>query len=54
MVCTLLHLYIPSNLNPPQHGVKRTRESLAAKRQRESAQLSAYLTLTDDVLSRVC
>lgn len=34
------------------HGVKRTRESLAAKRQRESAKLSAYLALTDDVLSR--
>src|SRR6267154_5726812 len=42
------------NLKSPQHGVKRTRESLAARRQRESAKLSAYLTLTDDVLSRAC
>ena len=42
------------NLKSPQHGIKRTRESLAAKRQRESAKLSAYLALTDDVLSRAC
>jgi hypothetical protein len=44
----------PSNPNPLQHGVKRSRESLDAKRQRESAKLSAYLALTDDIISRAC